>query len=81
MNVMTAFKERDASAKEAERRAGDALQRMTTDEGLTLREAVEWCGDSVDLHEAARLRKLSAMTSSVEAGEPPVAVDAPTMQT
>ncbi len=58
VSVMTAIKERDLSVEQAERRAGEALQRMTTVEGLSLREAVEWCGDSIDLHEAARLRKV-----------------------
>ena len=81
VKVITAIKERDLSVENAERRAGEALQRMTTVEGLTLREAVEWCGDSVDLHEAARLRKVGAMTDLVGTSERSPAVDAPIART
>jgi hypothetical protein len=40
--VLTALGERDAAVRDAERRAGEALQTMTDDEGLSLREAVDW---------------------------------------
>jgi|tagenome__1003787_1003787.scaffolds.fasta_scaffold19820601_2 hypothetical protein len=56
--VLTAMGERDAAIGEADRRAGEALAAMTEDEGLTLREAVDWCGDQVTVHEAMRLRRL-----------------------
>ena len=42
--VLTALGERDALVRDAERRAGQALRTMTDDEGLSVREAVEWCG-------------------------------------
>ena len=42
--VLTALGERDGAVRDAERRAGQALQTMTEDEGLSVREAVEWCG-------------------------------------
>ena len=42
--VLTALAERDAVVGDAERRAGQALVTMTDEEGLSLREAVEWCG-------------------------------------
>jgi hypothetical protein len=42
--VLTALCERDAALQDAERRAGEALQTMTDDEGLSVREAIEWCG-------------------------------------
>ena len=45
-------------AAERERRAGDALRAMTDDEGLSLREAILWCGD-IALRDAARLRRLA----------------------
>ena len=45
MQVMTAVGERDAAVAEAEQRAGDALREMTRSRALTLREAVEWCGE------------------------------------
>ena len=39
--VLTALSQRDAAVPDAERRAGEALQTMTIDEGLSLREPVE----------------------------------------
>ena len=44
VEVLTALGERDAVVRDAERRAGQALQTMTDDEGLSVREAVDWCG-------------------------------------
>jgi hypothetical protein len=58
VQVLTAIGEREAAIAEAEQRAGQALVAMTEDEGLTLREAVDWCGDQVTVHEATRLRRL-----------------------
>jgi hypothetical protein len=58
VQVMTAVGERDAAVAEAEQRAGNALREMTTVEGVTLREAVEWCGDQIGVREATRLRRL-----------------------
>jgi hypothetical protein len=31
-------------------------RQMTSVEGVTLREAVEWCGDQIGVREATRLR-------------------------
>ena len=45
--VLTALGERDGAVKDAERRAGDALRAMSEDEGLSVREAVEWCGTGI----------------------------------
>jgi len=42
--VLTALGERDGAVRDTERRAGDALQTMTSEEGLSLRQAVEWWG-------------------------------------
>jgi hypothetical protein len=42
--VLTALGERDALVRDAERRAAEALQTMTDDEGLSMREVAEWCG-------------------------------------
>src|SRR5688500_5870951 len=39
ITVLTALGERDAAVRDAERRAGQALQMMTEDEGLSVREA------------------------------------------
>lgn len=52
--------ERDAWVRACEARAGAALRAMTETEGLSLREAVGWCGgqDMLPIREAARLRKV-----------------------
>jgi hypothetical protein len=39
---------------------------MIEDEGLSLREAVEWCGSGVTVREIARLLRLDALTRAVE---------------
>jgi hypothetical protein len=59
VRVLVAVGERDAAVAEAERRAGEALREMTEDEGLSVREAVEWCGDEITTREAMRLRRLA----------------------
>lgn len=56
--VMVAIGERDAAVSETEKRAGEALRELTLAEGLSLGEAVEWCGESVTVREARRLRQL-----------------------
>lgn len=58
--VLVAVRERDAAVTEAEARAGAALRGLLEDEGLSVREAVEWCGDEVSSREVARLRRLAA---------------------
>jgi len=42
---------------------------MTEDEGLSVREAVEWCGDEITTREAMRLRRLA---EDQRVGEPKV---------
>jgi hypothetical protein len=59
VQVMTAIGERDAAVAAAEQRAGNALREMTMFGGVTLREAVEWCGDQIGVREATRLRRLA----------------------
>jgi hypothetical protein len=60
VNVLTALGERDGVVRGAERRAGEALQTMTIDEGLSLREAVAWCGSgALTVREVTRLRQLA----------------------
>jgi len=66
VRVLVAIRERDAAVAEAERQAGEALREMTEDEGLSVREAVEWCGDEISTREATRLRRLA---ESREVGE------------
>ena len=45
--VLTALGECEALVRDAERRAGQALRTMTEDEGLSVREAVKWCGNGI----------------------------------
>jgi hypothetical protein len=59
MRVLVAVRERDAAVADAERLAGKALREMTEHEGLSAREAVEWCGDAITPREATRLRRLA----------------------
>jgi hypothetical protein len=57
--VLTALGERDGAVKDAERRAGEALRAMSEDEGLSVREAAEWCGTGITVREVTRLRRLA----------------------
>ena len=58
--VLTALGERDALVRDAERRAGQALRTMTGDEGLSVWEAVEWCGSGgLTVREVTRLRQVA----------------------
>ena len=59
VEVLTALGERAGAVQDAERRAGGALLAMTDEEGLSVREAVEWCGSVVTLREVTRLRRLA----------------------
>ncbi len=67
VTVVTALAERDALVTACEARAGEALRTLTGAEGLTLREAVQWCGgdEQLGVREATRLRKVR-----VEPAEP-----------
>jgi hypothetical protein len=56
--VLTALGEREALVRDAERRAGQALRTMTDNEGLSVREAVDWCGSGVTVREITRLLRL-----------------------
>ena len=69
VQVLVAVRERDAAAADADRRAGNALREMTEDEGLSVREAVEWCGGQITTREATRLQRLA---EDVELGGPKV---------
>ncbi|WP_338752263.1 hypothetical protein [Janibacter alittae] len=58
VDLMTAMEERDATVARCDAKAGATLRKMTDEEGLSLREALEWCGPDVTRAEAARLRKI-----------------------
>lgn len=66
--VMVAIGERDAAVAETEKRAGAALRELTEGEGLSLSEAVEWCGDTVSVREATRLRRLASEPQAEDGG-------------
>ena len=66
VQVLTAVEERDAAVADTEHHAGAALPRMTELEDLTLREAVEWCGEAFFAREATRLRRLAVDNSDAE---------------
>lgn len=70
VRVLVAVGERDQAVADSERRAGEALREMTGDEGLTLREAIEWCGEEITVREATRLRRLAGDDGDVEEGDP-----------
>ena len=65
--VMVAIGERDAAVAETEKRAGEALRELTEREGLSLSEAVEWCGETVSVREATRLRRLASEAQTDDA--------------
>lgn len=66
VRVLVALAERDQAVTVAEQRAGAALQELTHDEGLPIREAVQWCADQITVREATRLRRIAA---DVQEGE------------
>jgi hypothetical protein len=64
VQVVTALAERDALLAACDRRAGQALTGLTDEEGLSLREAVDWCGsERLTAREATRLRQVARATS------------------
>ncbi len=67
--VVTALAERDALVLACEKRAGEALVELTSVQGLTLREAVRWCGEQVTLREATRLRQVAGEVGDTEAAK------------
>jgi len=70
VSVLVAVGERDAAVADADRRAGAALRQMTDQEGLSVREAVQWCGGRISTREAARLRRLAEPTPVETAPHP-----------
>ncbi|HEY0949398.1 MAG TPA: hypothetical protein VGD85_04325, partial [Nocardioides sp.] len=54
---------------ETEKRAGEALRELTEREGLSLGEAVEWCGETITVREATRLRRLASEPQAGDDGD------------
>lgn len=67
VDVMVALGERDQSVRGCEQRAGEALRQMTTVEGLSLDEAIQWCGEGLTRREAARLCAVAEGTADLSA--------------
>ena len=63
VRVLVAVRERDAAVARADRLAGQSLREMIEDEGLSVHEAVEWCGDEITTREATRCRATLWMTT------------------
>jgi hypothetical protein len=58
--VLTALGERDGAVRDAEKRAAEALRTMTDEEGLSVGEAVDWCGSGgLTAREVTRLCRLA----------------------
>ena len=70
--VMVAIGERDAAVAVAEKRAGAALRQLTDVEGLNLKDALEWCGETLTAREATRLRRSVAEDADTVEGGPPL---------
>ena len=80
VTVVTALAERDALVLACEARAAVALRSLTENEGLSLREAVQWCGgvEQLTVREAARLRKVESSDTTPIVDTQQAAAGAPT---
>ncbi|MGG5258678.1 hypothetical protein [Phycicoccus avicenniae] len=58
MEVAVALRERDGWVAACEERAAVAFSALTDGEGLSVAEALRWCGGLLSGQEAARLRRL-----------------------
>ncbi|MEZ0579128.1 hypothetical protein [Nocardioides sp. MH1] len=67
--VMVAIGERDAAMAATEKRAGEALRELTEREGMPLGEAVQWCGETITVREATRLRRLASESQADDGRE------------
>ncbi|MCW2739037.1 hypothetical protein [Nocardioides sp.] len=65
---MVAIGKRDAAVAAAEKLAVAALRQLTDAEGLSLKEAVEWCGETLTAREATRVRRLVAEDADAVGG-------------
>ncbi|MHA7127967.1 hypothetical protein ACRTEC_16490 [Janibacter indicus] len=68
VDVVVALRERDEAIARWEESAGRALRKMT-DEGLSVKELLPWCGPEVTHREAVRLLKLSEEPAPVDVSE------------
>lgn len=68
--ILVALAERDEAIARTEFEAGRALLATTGEEGVVLRDAVEWCGGALGLREASRLRSLARAAALAESTRP-----------
>lgn len=68
VEVAIALRERDAWVAQCERRAAAALVGLTDGEGLSVAEALRWCGGLLRGPEAARLRRLARLAEVEDCG-------------
>lgn len=68
VDVVVALRERDEAIARWEELAGRALRKMT-DEGLSVKELLPWCGPEVTHREAVRLLKLAEEPSEADSAE------------
>ena len=80
VTVVTALAERDALVLACEARAAVALRSLTENEGLSLREAVQWCGgvEQLTVREAARLRRVESSDTTPDVDTQQAPAGAPT---
>lgn len=69
VEVVVALGERDEVMRRYEQRAGEALLHMTAVEGLSVDEAIQWCGEGLSRREVARLCALAASDGSAADGD------------
>ncbi|NNM46955.1 hypothetical protein [Knoellia koreensis] len=69
VEVMVALGERDELVRRYEQRAGEALLAMTSAEGLSVDEAIQWCGEGLSRREVARLCALADSDGSTASDE------------
>ena len=68
VDVVVALRERDAAVLRCELQSGRALRKML-DEGLSMKEALQWCGPEVGRREAGRLIKQAEESPQQGEGE------------
>lgn len=68
VDVVVALRERDAAVLRCELQSGRALRKML-DEGLSMKEALQWCGPEVGRREAGRLIKQAEESAQQGEGE------------
>ncbi|QKE85107.1 hypothetical protein [Arthrobacter sp. NEB 688] len=69
VEVAVALRERDTWVAQCEQRAAAALAALTDGEGLSVAEALRWCGGLLSGPEVARLRRLSRLAAVEVVGE------------